>query len=684
MRLRNVLRLPVGLTCCLVAFLSTTGWLHAQQQVSLGNCTIALNGPWKFSIGDSPQVTGTNDMAWAQPDFDDSAWDTMDLMPPNGSYDPMIGSSGYVPGWTARGYKGHSGYAWYRLRVHIQNGQSALALKMPDNFEDAYQVYVNGQRMGEFGGFTAHGVTAYSEEPRAFPLPANVHGGTVTLAIRMYMQPSTPLIDQDAGGLHGPPILGQASAVAGLLQLDWDSINRSLYCRFFEDAILLLALLVACGLFWLDRTEPAYLWLGLTCSAILGKILVIVAGFYSTWINRTAENLLTDAIHTPLLIGLWVIFWATWFRLDGMARLHRIVWGLVLLLGVGTAMVRAPLYGSVVPAHAIVWLSPLTLALTLLLGVLLLWVTVRGIRKNKAEGWLALPAVLLVAVSQYQGELFELHIPTTFFFFGIAISIRQIGTVLSLVIITVLLLRRFLQAQRQREQWKLEIEQARQVQQMLIPEALPVVPGFTLESEYRPAQQVGGDFFQIIEGRDNSLLIVVGDVSGKGLQAAMLVSLIVGTIRTLAKFTRDPTEVLQGLNERLCGRMQGHFATCLVARIAPDGETTLANAGHLPPYLNGAEVGIAGSLPLGMIEAAEFSRIHLRLDKNDRLTLMTDGVVEATNGKKELFGFARVMDLTRQNKPAVEIAAIAQAFGQEDDITVVSVTRTTNLKAAIA
>jgi serine phosphatase RsbU (regulator of sigma subunit) len=311
--------------------------------------------------------------------------------------------------------------------------------------------------------------------------------------------------------------------------------------------------------------------------------------------------------------------------------------------------------------------------LKLVLGVLLVWVTVLGIRKNRAEGWLALPAVLLVILSRYAEELGVLHVPTTVYPFGVGIGVNGVATVLSLAIITVLLLRRFLRGQHERERFRMEMEQARQVQQMLIPEALPVVPGFTLESEYRPAQQVGGDFFQIIEGKDDSILIILGDVSGKGLKAAMLVSLIVGTIRTLAKFTRDPMEVLRGLNERLCGRMQGHFATCLVVHIASNGATTIANAGHLAPYLNGEEIALAGSLPLGIFEAADFEQTRLTLEPGDRLTLMTDGVVEAQNEKRELFGFQRTH--AASNQTAAAIASTAQSFGQQDDITVLRITR---------
>ncbi len=506
----------------------------AQQQVTLGNSTVELTGPWKFRMGD--------DRAWAQPDFDDSGWSAMDLTPAPGSFNPLIGNGGYLPGWTARGYKGYSGYAWYRLRINLKNDGSALAIKMPDDVDDAYQVYVNGQRVGEFGEFTAQGVNAYIAVPEMFVLPANVGNGPVTIAVRMWMSSYTSLVDQDAGGLHAPPVLGRAASVRGALDLDWDAIDRSLYTGFIELVILTLALAVALGLWWLDRGERAYLWLGILCfEFLLGTCLTITSNF-SPWISATFVFLGSDAVLIPFRIGLWVIFWAYWFRLDGITRLHRMVWGLVALLGIGVAMLRAPLYGAVVPVHAVVWLSPLTLGLKLLLGLLLIWVTLRGIRTERTEGWLALPAVVLVIVSQYQEELLVLHVPTQWYPFGIEITLNQIATILSLAIVTILMLRRFLRGRREREQWKVEIEQARQVQHVLIPEALPVVPGLTLESEYRPARQVGGDFFQILgHPTDGSVLIVVGDVTGKGLQAGMLVALIVGAIRAAAEADFAPT-----------------------------------------------------------------------------------------------------------------------------------------------
>ncbi len=653
----------------LTIVMSSLAGARAQRQVSLGNATVDLTGPWKFHTGDN--------MAWAQPNFDDSAWGTMDLTPPPRSYDPELGTGGFVPGWTARGYPGYAGYAWYRLRVNIQDGQTALALKMPDNFDDAYQVYVNGELVGQFGRFTARGVTMYSAHPSAVPFPANVRGGLVTIAIRMWMNTSTPLEDPYAGGLHGPPVLGQSSVISGLLQLDWDAFNRADYGDFLEMTILLLALLVAFGLFWLDRTEPAYFWLCLALAATLALMVVIVIAGYTTWIGGTPGFLLTDAVLPAAIIALWVLFWAYWFRLDHMNRLHRLVWAFAVPLAIGMAMLRAPLYGTVVPVHAIVWLSPLTIATKLMLGALLVWVTVCGIRKKRGDGWPALPAVVLLALSLFAPELFLLHAPLNLSVSALSISLGQIGTVLSLIIITVLLLRRFLHAQRERVQLLHEIEQARSVQQVLIPEALPSFPGFTLESEYLPAQQVGGDFFQIVaHPTDGSILIVLGDVTGHGLQAAMLVSLLVGAIRNQTETSFDPLRMLQSLNRRLIGRGNAQ-ATCLALRIAPDGSVTLANAGHLPPYLNGEEIAMEGAVPLGLMEGADFSVMEFRLQPGDRLALLTDGIVEAQNKHRELFGFARTNDLMRQKKTALEIAATAQAFGQQDDITVVCIGRRT-------
>jgi hypothetical protein len=221
-----------------------------------------------------------------------------------------------------------------------------------------------------------------------------------------------------------------------------------------------------------------------------------------------------------------------------------------------------------------------------------------------------------------------------------------------------------------------ELAQAQEVQQVMLPESRLALTGLVVESEYRPAREVGGDFFQMIPyTTDGSLLIVAGDVAGKGLKAGMLVALLVGAIRTAAQFVPDPPAVLSALNLLLIGRSDAQ-ATCLALHISKNGAVTLANAGHIAPYLNGEPLPMEGALPLGVVESAECSITHFQLNDADRLMLMSDGVPEAMDRNGQLFGFERVHQLLRTAKSATEVAIAAQAFGQEDDISVISITRT--------
>ncbi len=263
--------------------------------------------------------------------------------------------------------------------------------------------------------------------------------------------------------------------------------------------------------------------------------------------------------------------------------------------------------------------------------------------------------------------------------------------------------RRHIRAQTQKTLLESEMAAAREVQRVMVPEDLPSVPGYSLECVYRPASEVGGDFFQVIPLPSGHTLVIIGDVSGKGLPAAMIVSMIVGTLRTVSGYTGEPAEILNELNRRLYGHMHGGFATCLIARLEQHGKLTLANAGHLPPYKNGAEIDSPGSLPLAMSEAATYDQTTLTLSIGDGIVLMTDGVAEAqaeepTNNRsrdrshapsralsktpspasanpRELFGFARIASMLSAQASAKALADSAQQHGQTDDITVLTLSR---------
>jgi len=218
-----------------------------------------------------------------------------------------------------------------------------------------------------------------------------------------------------------------------------------------------------------------------------------------------------------------------------------------------------------------------------------------------------------------------------------------------------------------------EMAAAREIQQVIVPDRRESFPGYAVDSVYQPARQVGGDFFQVLPAGNDGLLVVVGDVAGKGLPAAMLVSMLVGSIRTTAEDSDDPVLMLRKLHDRLVGRTMGGFATALAAHITRDGMVTIANAGHLSPYLDGVEVELAGALPLGIAESGRFESTRFEIRPGSRLTFYSDGVVEAQNKSGELFGFERAKAMS--TKPASAIVEAAVAFGQEDDITVVTIER---------
>lgn len=218
-----------------------------------------------------------------------------------------------------------------------------------------------------------------------------------------------------------------------------------------------------------------------------------------------------------------------------------------------------------------------------------------------------------------------------------------------------------------------EMEAARQVQQVILPESNESFPGFIVDSAYKPAQQVGGDFFQILPGSHGGLLIVFGDVAGKGLPAAMMVSMLVGAIRATVETTHDPVLLLRRLHERLVGRTAGAFSTALVAVIDGNGTATIANAGHLSPYLDGEEVELTNALPLGVTGGGQYATATFNISPGSRLTFVSDGVVEARNESGELFGFERSRAISTQSADFIVESAVR--FGQADDITVVTIER---------
>ena len=134
-----------------------------------------------------------------------------------------------------------------------------------------------------------------------------------------------------------------------------------------------------------------------------------------------------------------------------------------------------------------------------------------------------------------------------------------------------------------------------------------------------------------------------------------------------------PAQLLQLLNEALPGETHGGFVTACCLRIEPSGAVTIANAGHLSPYYRGQELAVDAGLPLGIATGVTYGETFLQLEMSESIMVLSDGVVEAENTLRELFGFDRTREIS--GKSAQEIAATAKAWGQNDDITVVTVRR---------
>jgi hypothetical protein len=656
--------------------------------VRLGQSVVPLYGPWKFTVGDSPIDPKTGQPLWAESSFDDSKWETVDLTPKAGDVDPLTGLTGYVPGWADRGHAGYWGYAWYRIRVDVeaQPGQ-ALALAGPADIDDIYQVFANGGLVGQFGSFKSNPPTAYYSQPMMFSLSGQGDQGagsrngassdsssTQVLAFRVFMLPNTLATQPDVGGFHTAPVLGDAGTVAAGYQMSWLELIRGYALYAAMVPVFGLMAVLAFTLILFDRSDSVYLWIGaLFVWEAAGTALSIIAIWTQT-VSLLQVQLLNDALVTALTLAGWAMAWWVWFGRQRPAWTPRAAAGMAALFLI-TNVLGQEMFAGLVPHGVAAGFLTASVLVRLLFLALQLWIVFQGIRRYGLEGWMVLPAVVLWGIRTFESELLVLHIPVRWSLFGLSIRLRQVADLLLVLVVALLLLRRLLKSIQSQRQMALDVKQAQEVQQVILPEAVTRHGGLVIESEYRPAREVGGDFYQIIPNEKNgSLLIVAGDVAGKGLQAGMLVALLVGAIRSTAEINADPLFVLQALNRRLIGRGNAH-ATCLALRIEASGAATLANAGHLPPYLNGKPVTMEGAMPLGFLDAAEFSVMRFEVEPGNRLVIASDGLAEAMNADGQLFGFARVQELVRDGKTAAELANAVQLFGQEDDISVIAVSR---------
>ena len=239
---------------------------------------------------------------------------------------------------------------------------------------------------------------------------------------------------------------------------------------------------------------------------------------------------------------------------------------------------------------------------------------------------------------------------------------------------------------RRRERLDQELRIARLIQQTLLPRELPQLPGWELAAYYRPAREVGGDFYDFIDLPEGKLGLIMADVTDKGIPAALVMATTRSVLRAAAERIVSPGEVLQRVNDQLVPDIPDNmFVTCLYSVLDPQARTLrFANAGHGLPFQR-TDSGVvelkATGMPLGLMPDMRYEENEVQLAPGDTVLFQSDGLAEAHNAKREMFGFPRVKQLMADHAGGAELIDTlvaelenftADGWEHEDDVTLLS------------
>ncbi|HZW79431.1 MAG TPA: PP2C family protein-serine/threonine phosphatase [Candidatus Deferrimicrobiaceae bacterium] len=605
---------------------------------------IELNQGWVEHDGDETK--------WSRPDFDDSGWNPVDL----DDQGPA-----------------QQGWHWYRRQVNFGPGQRDLHLLLAGG-DGTYELFVNGIRVP---GPTLRSSLLVSQ-PIETVFPVDAANGILEIALRTRVPPGY-------AAWHMPQFTRVTMGSPSAIEYERQAIESQRLSGLAPSILINLLLCVAgtsgLALYKIQRTAREYIFLG---SYLL---IVGISNALSTLQSCGLLPLSANFLIADPLIYAWVIAQIEFTYSFAGKRVSRIwrIYEMSLILPLALSFLTwIGWFGSdtyvLIEAAAT---APVGLLLSVLLFV---WYR----QRNREAGWLILPS-LAPAVSTALFDLGTASITLGWRPFNflvepiqigpITLQLVDVGTLVFLFSIAVVMFFRFSRVSREQARAAAELAAAREIQRHLVPSVLPTLPDYAIETAYFPAREVGGDFYQVLPQTDGSILIVIGDVSGKGLGAGMTGAFAIGALHAIAAVIADPPQLLNRLNREILRGKDSGFITCLCVRLNPNGQMTVSNAGHGPFYKNGEEFTSEGGPPLGLFPELVYSESHFEFNRGDGLTLLSDGVVEATDSKGEMLGAERTKALSTRS--AHEIAAAAQQFGQADDITVVKL-RHTSLETDIA
>ena len=627
------------------------------------------------AIGQNWRTHPGDDARWSQADFDDAGWK---VLQPSSE-------------WNAQGYAEQDGMAWFRFRLHVPAGLSSLVILLP-RIEKSYQLFADGTLIGQVGELPPQTPRPVISGARVFTVPLQrlPHAQDITIALRLWQ--AGEYVNLHTNILRGRAYAGDAPTVLRQFELAKSSTLLGRGSDYTQDIIAVIVGAASLLLFWLTR-QRFYLWFAVYNGLSAAKLPVTMLSQHFAWDYSFVLYLYIFLDFASS--GVLAIFLLKSLNLDsgyfGSGYSGSDYFGSGYFSsgkGVVTAILLA-FMAEIGPLALIFWKMPsiwangiyfvFALALQLLLAAYL----VRGWRAGMVDAKLLLfPYALDAFISACDNLghfLSDLHVPyaeklisadINLLRVPFTVTLSDVGSIISLLGFLAVLVYRFARTSREQQRLASALQAAHDIQHRLVPVDIPSLGGLHTNVVYLAAEEVGGDFCQVLPRSDGSILVAVGDVSGKGLQAAMLGTLAVGALRSIADEELDPAAALRRLNQVLLQTGSLTFVTCLCLVLTTDGQVTVANAGHLAPYLNGEEVPIISGLPLGVVAEADYQQTSFPLPATARLTLLSDGVVEARSASGELFGFERTARASQLS--AAQIAEQANRHGQQDDITVIT------------
>jgi phosphoserine phosphatase RsbU/P len=587
-----------------------------------------------------------DDLRWAAPNFDDSNWQPasqwIDIATPAPRF-------------------------WVRCRFDPSELALAVHPKLQVSGDLAWQVFADGRQIGQSGdlqtGAHTAGMVINYDAPEF-----SKRDGPILVAARMTFTPAVngeQQVPELALGDAGLQLSEYYSAVYRRVGGQW--ITWVCYALITSAGLFFFAL------YWFDRTHRYLLWISLTWLTLailrINELLVAASVHYPARLE-----FLLYAIGQSTLIFLVLFFFTLNKRPLPLAY--------QVIVGVNLAWTLALVAAAMLPLNASMalrwqieisrWGNIIVVLASLVAcaAPLVAFWPLRSLRKAQIPlaavcfVWMLLDFAYVVVQFPF------LHLNLYDMFLKIQ-PYRSVAIAIVAVAMTLLLVQQIRNANRERAALYGEMQAAREIQRLLVPGAVDPAAGWSLDAAFLPARDVGGDFYLCRVLSKDRLRMLIGDVSGKGAAAAMTAALLIGAAEK--RESDSPAEVLRHMNLVLRDSHVGGFATCLCVDLATDGTVVIANAGHLVPYFDGADLTIEPSLPLGIDSGVSYPESKFQFAVGTRLTFLTDGVVEARSRSGELFGFERAASLSTGS--AADMARAAETFGQDDDITVLTLTR---------